>query len=70
MKLQKILKSVTVKVISVVLFLALEIVAVSAAFWLMNQSDSLLLVVGIVLIITAVLAPVEIILRHLYNKIK
>ena len=68
--MKKILKSVTVKVISVVLFVALELVAISAAFWLMNQADTILLVIGAVLIITAILTPVEIILRRLYNKIK
>lgn len=68
--MKKILKSVTVKVICVVLFVALELVAISAAFWLMNQADTILLVIGVVLIIAAILTPVEIILRRLYNKIK
>ena len=68
--MKKILKSVTVRIIGIVLFLALELTAIGASFWLMNQADTILLVIGVVLIITAVVAPVEIILRRLYNKIK
>lgn len=68
--MKKILKSVTVRIIGIVLFLALELTAIGASFWLMNQADTILLVIGVVLIITAILTPVEIILRRLYNKIK
>jgi hypothetical protein len=63
--MKNIFKSITAKVIGIILFLTLELTAISSAFWLMNQANTIQFVTGIILGITSIVAPIEVLIRYI-----
>jgi len=64
------MKNITLKVIVLLLTISAIFCGINIGFWMMNQADWILFIIGIIIILSSILIPTEIAYRWFLKKFK
>jgi uncharacterized membrane protein len=62
------MKNITLKIILLLLDISLILVGINIGFWMMNQANTILFILGIAVTVLSILGPIEIAYRRWISK--